>query len=157
MIPLLGCIDLSNPVNSGLAGAINTLTVVTDAFANNNTGLSRADVWSMSAIVATDVANKGKITKPINFTYNWFGRVDCEVANKVCFNHTKHVVPCAPTAGPDRNVPGPNLNTTGFFSFFEQTFNFTAKQAVAAMGAHSVGRLFRQVSSFERIFMCCVL
>lgn len=75
MVLLTGCIDLANLDNSGIASAINTLRIVTDAFANNSTGLSRADVWSMAAIVAADVVNKGNHRKPIHFTFDWFGRV----------------------------------------------------------------------------------
>lgn len=137
---------MTNKENSGLDTTIDVLTLVTDAYANKVTGLTRADVWSMAAIVAVDNANKAKVTKPINFTYDWVGRVNCEDANRVCKNASGAVVSCGPKAGPHRNTPGPNLNSTGLFAFFAQEYGFSQEQAIVAMGAHSVGRLFRQVS-----------
>lgn len=151
----LGCIDLKNPENNGLEFPIDVLEPVVQQFSNSHTGLSRADIWALAAITGVDVAGHGVTTKPISFTMNWYGRVDCEVANKVCRNGQGVSVPCTAKQGPARNPPVVNLNSTGVMQYFKDNFNFTQRQTIAIMGAHTVGSLRRAVSrrfAFSALF-----
>ncbi len=146
-----GCIDMTNPDNAGNQIPIATLEPLVQQFANNATGLSRADVWATAAVVAVDAANHGSHVNPIFFTLNSFGRVDCEVANKVCLNATNHPVHCGALHGPHRTIPTINLNTSGVLDFFATHYNFDQRQAVTAMGAHCVGKLNRQVNNTLKV------
>jgi hypothetical protein len=96
-------------------------------------------------MVGANAANHGS-AKPINFTQNWYGRLNCEDANTVCTNAAGVTVTCSATAGPARNLPSPNLDSDGVFSFFAQNFGFNETQTVAIMGAHTVGRAVTNVS-----------
>ena len=87
-------------------------------FANNETGLSRADIWALAVTVGVDVADHGSITQPINFTMNWFGRVDCENVNQVCLNMNGEPQPCTSTQGPTRIHASPTFNTDDVFDYF---------------------------------------
>jgi hypothetical protein len=100
-------------------------------------------------MVGADVANHGTITQPINFTQNWFGRIDCENANSVCLNAAGQSVPCSATAGPHRTLPSPEFNSDQVFSYFATNFGFNEQQTVTIMGAHTCGHLVKNVSSLE--------
>jgi hypothetical protein len=140
-----GCIDLSDPNNNGLGHPISVLDPVVAEFATPSTGLSRADVWALATMVGADVANHGNITKPINFTQDWFGRVDCENANSVCLNAKGLPVACSETAGPHHDMPSPTFNSPAVFSYFANNFGFTERQTVTIMGAHTCGHLVKNV------------
>ncbi len=140
-----GCVDLSNPANNGLADPISVLDPIVQQFATLATGLSRADIWAIAAMVGADAANHGQITQPINFTQNWFGRVDCENANSVCLNAAGQSVQCSETLGPNRVIPSATFNTAAVFSYFASNFGFNQRQTVAIMGVHTVGRLLKNV------------
>jgi catalase (peroxidase I) len=136
---------LANPDNNGLAPPIAALAPVVAKYENKTAGVSRADIWALAAVIGGAVAKNGG--EQVNFTQNWFGRVNCEDANSVCTNAAGAVVSCSATAGPARSLPSPNLDTDGVFSFFNQTFGFDQRQTVAIMGAHTVGRALQNVSS----------
>lgn len=125
---------------------MTALDAVVQQFANISTGLSRADIWALAATVGADVANHGTITQPINFTMNWFGRVDCENANEICHDASGTVVPCTSTFGPFRQHPLPTFNSDDVLTYFDTHFGFNQRQTVAIMGAHTVGRMSKVVS-----------
>ncbi len=137
--------------NNGLAHPIATLAPVVAQFENKSVGVSRADIWALAAMVGAAVAKDGGAN--VNFTQDWFGRLNCEDANSVCTNAAGAVVACSATAGPARNLPSPNLDSEGVFSFFAQNFGFNERQTVAIMGAHTVGHAVRNVSSCNRYNM----
>ncbi len=130
--------------NNGLGPPIAALAPVVAKYENKTLGVSRADIWALAAMIGGAVAKYGGAN--VNFTQNWFGRVNCEDANKVCTNATGAVVNCSATAGPARNMPSPNLDTAGVLSYFNQTFGFNPRQTVAVMGAHTVGHAMQNVS-----------
>jgi hypothetical protein len=155
-ILFVGCIDLSDPANNGLAIPISVLDSVVQQFATPSTGLSRADIWALATMVGADVANHGNITQPISFTQNWFGRVDCESANSVCLNANGQSVSCSERAGPHRAMPSATFNSPAVFSYFANNFGFTERQTVTIMGAHTCGSLAKNVSLF-RVRTCCLV
>lgn len=142
---LSGCIDLANPDNNGLAHPISVLDPVVQQFANPTLGVTRADIWALAAMVGADVAPHGSLSQPVNFTMNWFGRVNCEDANTVCRNNVGQVVACTSTAGPGRIMASPNFDSQGVFGYFATNFGFDERQTVAIMGAHSVGHMVQSV------------
>jgi hypothetical protein len=139
---------LADGSNNGLAAPIAALVPVVAQYENKAAGVSRADIWALAAMVGAAVAKNGGAK--VNFTQNWFGRLNCEDANSVCLNATGAVVACSATAGPFRSLPPPDMDTNGTFSFFAQNFGFDEKQTVALMGAHTVGRAMRNVSFYGR-------
>jgi hypothetical protein len=141
-----GCIDLTDINNNGLAHPISVLEPVVAQFENASMGVSRADIWALAAMVGADVAPHGTTTQPINFTMNWFGRVNCENANTVCTNAQGTAVPCTATVGPARNMPSVNFDSPSLFSYFATEYvSLTQRQVVALMGAHTVGHLMKNV------------
>ncbi len=114
-------------------------------YASDSTGVTRADLWALAAVVAVDVGNHVQVTTPVSFIMPWYGRQTCEMANTVCLNASGQSVPCAATQGPHRDMPSVNLNTAGIFSFFANEFGFSQRETVAIMGAHNVGKLVRTV------------
>lgn len=146
-----GCIDLSNPDNTGLEPAIAAINPVVEEFANNETGLSRADIWALATTVAVDVAPHGAVRQPISFTMPWYGRVDCENARSECVDHFGNPQPCSATAGPSRSMANPNFNTVSLHQYFNYEFGFDPDQVVAIMGAHSVGHMVPAVRTRETL------
>ncbi len=136
---------MSNPDNNGIGNAIGVLDPVVQQFANSSTGLSRSDIWALAVTVGVDVADHGTITQPINFTMDWFGRVDCENANEVCRNMFGEVVACISTLGPSRIHAQPTFNSDDVFNYFDTHFGFDQRQTVTIMGAHTVGRMNKTV------------
>jgi hypothetical protein len=141
----LGCVDLTDTDNYGLASPISALDPVVQEFENPIFGVSRADIWALAAMVGADVAPRGTLTRPVNFTQNWFGRVNCEIANTVCRNNLGKVVACSETAGPAHVMPSPNLSSQGVLDYFSTNFGFDARQTVTIMGAHTLGRMLPSV------------
>lgn len=141
-----GCIDLTNPANFGLESAISALDPIVAKFENKAVGVSRADLWALAVMAGSDAADHGTLSKPINFTQNWFGRVNCEDAGQVCRNNVGQPVPCSSTVGPNRRMAEPTLNSDSIFTYFADEFAFNQRQVIAIMGAHSVGRLSKAVS-----------
>lgn len=103
---------MTNPDNAGLDKPINRLNPLVQQFANEGTGLSRADVWAVAAVLGVDVADHGIHNNPIFFVMNSIGRQDCEVANKVCLDASGKQVHCGALHGPHRVAPTMNLNTS---------------------------------------------
>ena len=137
---------MSDPNNNGLAEPIAMLKPVVEKYCTKETGLTRADVWAIAAMVGADVAKHGRAS-PIRFTQNWYGRVNCEDANSVCYNAAGHQVECSATAGPYRMMPSTSLNSSGVFSYFNKYFGFNEQQTVCIMGAHTVGHSLKEVRS----------
>ncbi len=140
---------MADSSNNGLAHPIAVLEPVVAQFADGKTGVTRADIWALAAMVGADAADHGH-AEPISFTQNWYGRQTCEQANTVCQNAAGSVVACSATAGPARSLPPPTLNSSGVFAFFANNFGFNERQTVAIMGAHTVGRALKNVRSSQR-------
>eukprot|EP00899_Mesostigma_viride_P027515 jgi/Mesvir1/7949/Mv11868-RA.1 len=127
-----GCVDLANPDNNGLRSPIEALDPIVTAFSGN---LTRADIWALAGLEAARMAQVDDGTSPLlAFRLDKWGRVDCG--------------PDA-TGGPPREMPGANWDTPRVLGFFGQTFGLSARETVALMGAHNLGRASRVNSGFD--------
>jgi Peroxidase len=139
-----GCVDLENPDNFGLADPISALSDVVSRHATTVSGLSRADIWALSAVVGVDMAQRSD--SRIDFDLYWWGLVDCENTGSECLDADQNTVPCTSTRGPHRDLPGINLRTADLYAFFENEFGFNQRETVTIMGAHTLGALATEVS-----------
>jgi hypothetical protein len=142
-----GCIDLENPENFGLQRPIHALQPIVEQYANAETGVSRADIWALASFVGCDLAQG---STRINFSLKrlgWWGRVDCENADQPCRDKEGQEVECSATKGPHRSFPSPNILTDDLYKFFEEEFGFDEEDTVLVMGAHSIGRLAKEVGT----------
>jgi hypothetical protein len=139
-----GCVDLSNADNAGLDIPIDALRPIVDTYASPAYGLSRADIWAMAALVASEVSQND-----ISFPMEYIGRVDCEKAHDICYKENESEQPCQENRGPRRPLPGPDMTTSQLLHWFATTFNFSAKETTAIMGAHSIGGAHRENSGFD--------
>jgi hypothetical protein len=125
-----GCIDLTDPDNTGLGFAIHALNGVVDEFSDSE-WLTRADIWVLAGLTAAEV------TQPTNNggnnNDNIFGPVvpfDMQfVGRPVCIGGDTE-------AGPDRELPSAHLATNQVIDFFDTSFEFTPRETVAIMGSH---------------------
>lgn len=106
-------------------------------------------------MVGADAADHGQTILPINFTQNWFGRVNCENANSICLNSKGQSVPCSATAGPHRVLPSPSFTSAAVFAYFANNFGFNERQTVAIMGAHTCGHLVKNVRHLLEVCSSC--
>jgi len=124
-----GCIDMSHPDNAGLELSVDYLEDKAPAWLES--GLSKADLYALAAMVAANMAlgNAGWESDLSNFE---IGRTDCdatEVTNEVF---------------PDSHVSP--------FAFFEDNFGFTARETTVIMGAHTLGRAQVGNSGFQNFW-----
>jgi len=124
-----GCIDMSHPDNAGLELSVDYLEDRAPAWLES--GLSKADLYALAAMVAANMAlgNAGWESDLSNFE---IGRTDCdatEVTNEVF---------------PDSHVSP--------FAFFEDNFGFTARETTVIMGAHTLGRAQVGNSGFQNFW-----
>jgi len=93
--------------------------------------LSRADVWILAALTASDAA---ELRNFISWDMQYVGRPVCDgPANR----------------GPDRQLPSSHVHTSQLLGFFQDEFGFTARETVAIIGAHTLGRAFPENSGYE--------
>lgn len=146
-----GCIDMSNGDNAGLDVTIAALEPVVEMF--EHYGMTRADIWVLSALEASvwsqDSSDLNEVesgTASYPFTMNWIGRPNCEDLYEPsdCVDGD-----CSAERGPDRELPGPDLNTHELLDYFQTNFDFSARDTVAIMGAHKLGELARENSGFD--------
>jgi hypothetical protein len=109
-------------------------------------GLSRADVWMLSGLVASEVALPQQFRNEIDFPLEWFGRRTCEEDNgsNCGTNFLGEPAECTEFGGPHRDLCHGGSGTQTIRQFFQDEFGFNDRQIVAIMGAHSVGRMRRE-------------
>lgn len=137
-----GCVDLNNHENFGLEKPIDALETVV---AQHGSVLSRADIWALAATVGTDVTQDPD--DRIDFPFVWWGRVDCEAKATPCLGPNEEEVPCTAKHGPHHEHPTIHLNTAELYHFFSTEFGFDTREAIVAMGAHTIGTLSVEVSA----------
>jgi hypothetical protein len=106
-------------------------------------GVSRADMWALSAVVGVDVSQRSD--SRVSYKLTFWGRTDCEKSGKACIGANGQSVTCSSKKGSHHQFPNINMNTHDLFSFFSDEFGFNQRDAVAAMGAHTIGVVRQEV------------
>lgn len=140
-----GCVDFTNPDNAGLGLPIDVLRPLVERYEDQ--GLSRPDVWMLSALVAAEIAAEGRMSFPMQ----WIGRQTCRSLNdNDCGrNFLGRSTSCSSTRGPHRELCHGEDGTDKILDFMQDEFGFDARQTVAIMGAHSVGIMRRGNLGFD--------
>ena len=126
-----GCINISSPENARLDSAMYSLDSLVTKY--EPMGLTRPDIWVLAATTGVELSMLDTEFCAIPFTS--IGRQPCEAAHM--------------TEGPNPEVCSSNIDTDDILIFFRATFGFTPQEAAALMGAHTVGRLRRDVLGFD--------
>ncbi|CAH1784079.1 unnamed protein product [Owenia fusiformis] len=124
-----GCVNLANPDNAGLRPYIRDLEVV---YANFDDVISRADFWQLAGLEALDRASETD-SPDIPFLV---GRVDCSTSPDTSD------LEAFPTNGGHGNLGN-------VLDFFQSEFNLGERDAVALLGAHTLGRARTGASGFN--------
>ncbi|CAH1784078.1 unnamed protein product [Owenia fusiformis] len=124
-----GCVNLANPDNDGLRPYIRDLE---DVYANFEGIISRADFWQLAGLEALERA-AGTDRPDIPFLV---GRIDCSTSPDTSD------VEAFPTNGGHGNLGN-------VLDFFQSGFNLGERDAVAILGAHTLGRARTGASGFN--------
>jgi hypothetical protein len=130
---------MSNLDNAGLVMPIVELRSVADEYESQ--GLSRTDIWMLSAVVASELSDT---TRGIGFPFQWVGRKTCEELNgDDCGSDSEgRSTTCGPFTGPHRPLcHGDTAGTSTIQNFMRDEFGFDAQLTAAIMGAHTVGAM----------------
>lgn len=133
----IGCVDLTFSDNAGLLLPIVALQDIVSAYADQ--GLTRTDIWMLSAVVASEVT-----ASAFTFPFQWIGRKTCaELNNNNCgLNSQGDFSRCDEIGGPHRELcHGDTAGTETIRQFMASEFGYTDQQTAAIMGAHTVGAL----------------
>ena len=134
-----GCVDLTFLDNAGLLMPIDVLQPIVNRYASQ--GLSRTDIWMLSAVVAADVS---EIDAGVEFDFQWIGRKTCDEINRgnCGLNSRGNPSPCTPTGGPHRELCHGDISGTSTINqFMRDAYGFNPQQTAAIMGAHTVGAM----------------
>eukprot|EP00290_Baffinella_frigidus_P031052 CAMPEP_0180223326 /NCGR_PEP_ID=MMETSP0987-20121128/21311_1 /TAXON_ID=697907 /ORGANISM="non described non described, Strain CCMP2293" /LENGTH=345 /DNA_ID=CAMNT_0022185727 /DNA_START=14 /DNA_END=1048 /DNA_ORIENTATION=- len=125
-----GFIDTDLHGNEGLADTIRTVNEMYDSL-GAPTGMSRADFYALVGTLAVHKAadNQQSPTAPMPTIPLFFGRADGE--------------------GRIVDLPNPHNGIEEVTTVMADMFGFTEREAVAIMGAHTLGRAHRGASGFN--------
>jgi len=134
-----------------------------------STGKSRADLWAYAAKVAVEFTVENNNfhceKKPRNWNGSYVGKSndchraldqeDCKVvlSREIKFVYgrkdcqTSYYIPYK--AEKDEVHPNPEANGDSTIDFFKSEFDFTGRETVAIMGAHTLGRMYPSHSLFK--------
>jgi hypothetical protein len=135
-----GCVDMTFADNAGLEVPLAVLAPITARHESKGLGISRADIWALSAFVAADIAQERSDTK-VDFTMEYVGRKNCEDRFDACFDVNGVQRNCSSNLGPHVELPHPDITSDDLLHFFSEEFDFTVQETVAIMGAHTLGSL----------------
>jgi len=121
-----GCVNTRDTSNRGLDLPIFMLEPVVQDYIDV---LTRGDIWVLAAMVAIEEAQSDQ-----SFDMEWVGRPSCDDA---------------PNRGPDHASFSSHFATRELLDFMADQFDFTARDTVAIMGAHSLGRAVSENSGFD--------
>lgn len=113
-----GCVDMRSPSNFGLDLPIDCLEHIVT---HNKQFLTTGDVWALAGLVS---ARLSQMSTGSRFALQYVGRPQC--AGNATYG------------GPPRMLPSAHFTTKQVVHFFKTTFNFSADETVALMGAHSL-------------------
>ena len=127
-----GCIDHSKPGNAGLKRVTDRLDALYDA--SHKGKISRADFYALASVVALT-----RSTADLSDKYNGLrefkvGRKDCNTSPAESLSNS--------------NIPRGSDGTSKTLQFFKREFGMKTQEAVALLGAHTLGRCFSQNSGF---------
>ena len=134
-----GCVDTSNHENFGLDIPIDALAPIVTKY---KSVLSRADIWVLAAFTAAEemqpkYSSSTILLNPVKFVpFNMtvVGRPVCDgPANR----------------GPFVQMPNPHVYTELLLDFFAANFDFSDRETVAIMGAHTDGVATKNKSGFD--------
>jgi Peroxidase len=131
-------VDLTNGRNNGLEEPINALAPIVKKY---KASLSRADIWALAAMVASQVSQPDDAAFKVNFDLTEYGRINCEKQQSICLDLAGISHGCSATRGPHREMPGSKFNTHEVFDFFKTNYDFSVRESVAIMGGHTIGEL----------------
>lgn len=137
---------MTNPDNAGLDIPIDALKPVVDMFTHYQ--VTRADIWVLAGLEGSRGAQPNGGLDNRNFSMDWYGRPNCEDINtaSACVGGQ-----CTPDRGPHRELPSPSLDTHGLLNYFDVQFDFSDRDTVAIMGAHTLGTLERKNSGYNGV------
>jgi len=132
-----GCIDEDNEDHAGLFnGAVDPLEEVFPLYSDI---MNRADFWALAATLALEYAQELDESNPGNalpaIPY-YFGRETCATS---------------PDAADTKAFVGAAWGWTDIAAWFEEHVDFTERQVVAIMGAHTLGKCHQQFSGYSSI------
>jgi hypothetical protein len=139
-----GCINLlSNRENAGLHLSLDALDPIVFELENPGLGFSRADIWALAALVATDVSQNNLVFSDAFVP----GRLNCETVGTCRLRPTSR---CA-REGPDTAADFPTtiLTTHELIAFMNEHFGFNVDETVALMGAHTLGKALPENSGYQ--------
>lgn len=139
---------MSNQANLGLTKPMDALTDVVTQHAAD--GVTRADIWALAATVGADILQRSN--SRIDFTFNTWGRVNCEDTGSPCLDENGNTVTCSSTLGSHRPHPGVNMFTADVYQFFLDEFGFDQTDTITILGAHTIGSLTTEVSTKLRYY-----
>ena len=127
-----GCIDIDEPINTGLIRFINILDglYITQYIKN----VSRADFYALAAVVALEKATEKSMDKFHGRSQLKFGRKDCSTT---------------PDEDSKNKFPSAMGNIDQTLSYFTREFGFNTRESVVLLGAHTLGRARMETSGFE--------
>ena len=112
-----GCVNLSNTANAGLGRPMEELAATVDRYQDQ---MTRADVWALAALTAVELMQG---SHGPTYSFDYVGRATCGDNMR---------------GGPDHQMPSNHITTGDLLTFFSEQFDFSDRETVAIMGAHSV-------------------
>ena len=131
-----GCIDHTHRGNAGLKIVTDRLDALYDA--SHKGKISRADFYALAAVVAL---TRSTVDAPVKF----LGLKNFKVGRKDCSTSPHQIQSVNPPDGVD--------GTKETFQFFKANFGFSVREAVALLGAHTLGRCRLENTGFVGAFV----
>ena len=129
-----GCLNLNNADNNGLQDIYSQINTIYENEGYNSTGMSRADFIALAGTAAVRQASSRQSCDRLNMPMNCdlptpnitikYGRTDCSTSP-----HTTVI----------NEFPNPHGNLSHVLDVFQVGMNMSVRQAVAILGAHTLG------------------
>nr|AOZ60365.1 ascorbate peroxidase [Hydra sinensis] len=127
-----GCIDHSKPGNAGLKRVTDRLDALYDASYKGK--ISRADFYALASVIALTRSTANLSDKYNGLRKFKVGRKDCSTSPVESIDSS--------------DIPRGSDGTSKTLQFFKREFGMKTQEAVALLGAHTLGRCSLQNSGF---------